>query len=89
MYGGIGSFIILFVIEVGIVDISFFFLCNVLVIVVICLFFGKLYDVKGYIFVIILGVIIMFIGIILLLYMTIILSLIIVVVCYGSGFGVI
>ena len=49
MYGGIGSFITLFATEVGIADISLFFLCNALAIAVTRPFSGKLYDAKPYI----------------------------------------
>ena len=89
MYGGIGSFITLFATEVGIADISLFFLCNALAIAVTRPFSGKLYDAKGHTFVIIPGVIITFTGIILLSYTTTIPSLIIAAACYGSGFGAI
>lgn len=89
MYGGIGSFITLFATEVGIADISLFFLFNALAIAVTRPFSGKLYDAKGHSFVIIPGVIITFIGIILLSYTTTIPSLIIAAACYGSGFGAI
>ena len=89
MYGGIGSFITLFATEVGIADISLFFLFNALAIAVTRPFSGKLYDAKGHTFVIIPGVIITFIGIILLSYTTTIPSLIIAAACYGSGFGAI
>lgn len=53
MYGGIGSFITLFATEVGIADISLFFLFNALAIAVTRPFSGKLYDAKGHSFVII------------------------------------
>ncbi|GAB6617027.1 MULTISPECIES: MFS transporter [Bacillus] len=89
MYGGIGSFITLFATEVGIADISLFFLFNALAIAVTRPFSGKLYDAKGHAFVIIPGVIITFAGIILLSYTTTIPSLIIAAACYGSGFGAI
>lgn len=89
MYGGIGSFITLFATEVGIADISLFFLFNALAIAVTRPFSGKLYDAKGHAFVIIPGVIITFTGIILLSYTTTIPSLIIAAACYGSGFGAI
>lgn len=86
---GIGSFITLFATEVGIADISLFFLFNALAIAVTRPFSGKLYDAKGHSFVIIPGVIITFTGIILLSYTTTIPSLIIAAACYGSGFGAI
>ena len=86
---GIGSFITLFATEVGIADISLFFLFNALAIAVTRPFSGKLYDAKGHSFVIIPGVIITFAGIILLSYTTTIPSLIIAAACYGSGFGAI
>ena len=89
MYGGIGSFITLFATEVGIADISLFFLFNALAIAVTRPFSGRLYDTKGHTFVIIPGVIITFTGIILLSYTTTIPSLIIAAACYGSGFGAI
>ncbi len=89
MYGGIGSFITLFVAQVGITDISLFFLFNALAIAVTRPFSGKLYDAKGHIFVIIPGVLLTFAGIILLSYTTAIPNLIIVASCYGSGFGAI
>lgn len=57
---GIGSFITLFATEVGIADISLFFLFNALAIAVTRPFSGKLYDAKGHSFVIIPGVIITF-----------------------------
>lgn len=86
---GIGSFITLFATEVGIADISLFFLFNALAIAVTRPFSGRLYDTKGHTFVIIPGVIITFTGIILLSYTTTIPSLIIAAACYGSGFGAI
>ncbi|PFW91772.1 MFS transporter [Bacillus pseudomycoides] len=89
MYGGIGSFITLFATQVGIADISLFFLFNALAIAVTRPFSGRLYDVKGHVFVIIPGVILTFTGIILLSYTTTIPSLIIAASCYGSGFGAI
>ncbi|ABS20997.1 MFS transporter [Bacillus cytotoxicus] len=89
MYGGIGSFITLFAAQVGITDISLFFLFNALAIAVTRPFSGKLYDAKGHIFVIIPGVLLTFAGIILLSYTTAIPNLIIAASCYGSGFGAI
>lgn len=87
IFGGVITFITLFGTEVGIKNISWFFLVNALGSFLVRPISGKLFDKNGHLYVLIPSVLFLFTGMILLSYTTTLKGLIVAAIFYGIGMG--
>ena len=86
-FGGIASFLPLYAAEKGIEGIPFYFISYAVFLMITRLFAGRLYDVKGDLYIIPPGVILIFIAMLLLAWLPDLKTMLIAGALYGTGFG--